>query len=83
MLYVKLAANEFLGQFFEQRLVGRRVGHSKIVQRFDKTAAENWIGYVKIQVSLATKLRLVNTASRSSGSHAEKGVSDPLIGGGA
>ena len=49
----------------------------------DKTAADNWIAYVKVQVSLATKLRLVNTASRSSGSHTEKGVSDPLIGGGA
>ena len=47
----------------------------------DKGAADAWIAFAKIQVSLATKLRLVNTASRSSGVHDEKGAQDPLIGG--
>ena len=47
----------------------------------DKAAADAWISFAKIQVSLATKLRLVNTASRASGVHDEKGAHDPLIGG--
>ena len=47
----------------------------------DKAAADAWISFAKVQVSLATKLRLVNTASRASGIHDEKGARDPLIGG--
>ena len=47
----------------------------------DKAAADAWISFAKVQVSLATKLRLVNTASRASGVHDEKGAHDPLIGG--
>ena len=35
----------------------------------------------QFEISLATKLRLVNTASRWSGIHDEKGGHDPLIGG--
>ena len=50
----------------------------------DKAAADAFISFAKVQVSLATKLRLVNTASRSSGIHSEKGGgTHPLIGGNA
>lgn len=49
----------------------------------DKAAADAWIGFAKVMATLATKLRLVNTASRSSGIHDEKGGgTHPLIGGG-
>ena len=49
----------------------------------DKAAADAWISFAKVQATLATKLRLVNTSSRSSGIHAEKGGgTHPLIGGG-
>ncbi len=49
----------------------------------DKATADAWISFAKVQATLATKLRLVNTASRSSGIHAEKGGgTHPLIGGG-
>ena len=44
-----------------------------LVDTFKKLAA--------IKASTATKLRLVNTASRSSGIHAERGAHGPLIGG--
>ncbi len=50
----------------------------------DKATADVWISFAKVQATLATKLRLVNTASRPSGIHAEKGGgTHPLIGGSA
>ncbi len=50
----------------------------------DREAADAWQSYAKVMVSLATKLRLVNTAKRDSGIHSEAGGGDhPLIGGSA
>ena len=50
----------------------------------DRAAADAWISFAKVGCTLATKLRLVNTASRSSGIHAEKGGgTHPQIGGSA
>ena len=50
----------------------------------DKVAADAWISFAKVECTLAVKLRLVNTASRASGIHAEKGgAHGPLIGGSA
>ena len=50
----------------------------------DKPTADAWISFAKVQATLATKLRLVNTSSRSSGIHTEGGGGEhPLIGGNA
>ncbi len=72
-----------LEDFCVASVAARELATSVEADPTDKAAADAWISFAKIQATLATKLRLVNTASRSSGSHDEKGVSDPLIGGGA
>ena len=47
----------------------------------DPAVVDTFKKFAAIKVSTATKLRLVNTASRASGIHDEKGARHPLIGG--
>ncbi len=62
-------------------VVMRKVAVSIQEDPTDQTLVDTFKKFAGIKASLATKLRLVNTASRASGIHDEKGGHDPLIGG--
>ena len=70
-----------LEDFCVATVVMRKVTVSIQEDPIDQALVDTFKKFAGIKASLATKLRLVNTASRASGIHDERGGHDPLIGG--